>query len=339
MVPVGVDRLRLLIVVLMTPPQAAMALRKRADALIAGDLASPSTIRIRMLRWVSENERQQIERIKRTKVMPILSKGSLKIDYTDDGNGQPVVLIHSSVSANRQWRALTDGLKDSYRVLAINLFGYGETTRWPATSPQSLYAQAQLVLALCEEAGTPVHLVGHSFGASVALKSAMLLGPRIGSLILLEPNPFYLLEQSGRTRAFLEARGLRDHVKCYGSLGEWPKVAERFADYWLGDGSWSTMSEKRRTTFIESLSPNFHEWDAVMDEQTTIEEWKTLGARTLVVSDKATRVPIREIVEIFSQACSHWSFRFVADGGHMSPLTRPDLINPIVREFLDAGPA
>jgi hypothetical protein len=36
--------------------------------------------------------------------MPVLSKGSLKIDHTDDGQGQPVVLIHSSVSANRQWR-------------------------------------------------------------------------------------------------------------------------------------------------------------------------------------------------------------------------------------------
>jgi pimeloyl-ACP methyl ester carboxylesterase len=269
--------------------------------------------------------------------MPVLSKGNLKIDHTDDGQGQPVVLIHSSVSGNRQWRALTQTLKDRYRVLAINLFGYGETTAWPSSSSQSLYAQAQLVLALCEGIGSPVHLVGHSFGGSVALKAATLLGPKLGSLILLEPNPFFLLKQGGRTQAFLESRGLRDHVKCFGSVGDWLTVAERFADYWLGDGSWSTMPEKRRAAFAESLSPNFYEWDAVMDEETTVEEWKTLSARTLVVSDKATRLPIREIVEIFARACPHWSFRFIAGGGHMAPLTRPELINPIVREFLDAG--
>ena len=105
--------------------------------------------------------------------MPILSKGSLKIDHTDDGQGEPIVLIHSSVSANRQWRALTEVLKDRYRVLAINLFGYGETAPWPESSPQSLYAQAQLVLALCEEMGSPLHLLGHSFGGSVALKAAI----------------------------------------------------------------------------------------------------------------------------------------------------------------------
>ena len=267
--------------------------------------------------------------------MPVLSKGSLQIDYTDEGRGQPVVLIHSAVSGNRQWRALSEALRDRYRVLAVNLFGYGETTPWPGTSPQSLYAQAQLVMAVCDTVASPVHLVGHSFGGAVAMKAATLLGPRVGRLVLLEPNPFHLLEQAGRREAFLKARDLRDHVKCFGSLGDWRTVAERFADYWLGDGSWSAMPEKRRAAFVAALPPNFHEWDAVMTEATPIEAWTTLAAETLVVSDPRTRRPIREIVDIFADACPHWSFRSIAEGGHMAPLTRPDLINPIVREFLD----
>lgn len=268
--------------------------------------------------------------------MPVLSKGRLNIDHTDDGKGQPVVLIHSSVSANRQWRALTEALKDRYRVLAINLFGYGETTPWSGKAPQSLYAQAQLVIALCEGLGAPLHLVGHSFGGSVALKAAALLGSRVGSLILLEPNPFYLLKQNGRSKAFLEARSLRDHVKCYGELGDWPKVAECFADYFGGDGSWTAMPEKRRTAFADLIPPNFYEWDAVMEEESTIEDWKNLKARTLVVSDAATRLPIREIVALFAKACPHWTFHTLAEGGHNAPLTRPELVNPVVRQFLDA---
>jgi pimeloyl-ACP methyl ester carboxylesterase len=165
----------------------------------------------------------------------------------------------------------------------------------------------------------------------------MLLGPRVGSLILLEPNPFNLLKQKHRAQAFREAQSLRDHVKYFGALGDWPQVAERFADYWIGDGSWSTMPEKRRAAFAESLPPNFHEWDAVMGDEATIDEWKTLTARTLVVSDPATRPPIREIVEIFAEACPHWRFHTIPEGGHMAPLIRPDLINPVVREFIDAG--
>ena len=137
--------------------------------------------------------------------MPVTTKGNLEIDYTDDGTGEPVVLIHSSVSANRQWRALTEALKDRYRVLAINLFGYGETTPWPTAAPQSLYAQAQLVLALCEGLGARVHLVGHSFGGSVALKAASILGSRVGRL------------DSARAEPVLSARAERPHTGLPGS--------------------------------------------------------------------------------------------------------------------------
>lgn len=268
--------------------------------------------------------------------MPVLSRGTLRIDYTDDGEGPPVVLIHSSVSGNRQWRTLTEALQDRYRVLAINLFGYGETTPWRNTSPQSLYAQAQLILMLCEQVGVPVNLVGHSFGASVALKAATLLGKLVRKLVLLEPNPFYLLKQQGRVEAFAESVALRDHVKRFGALGDWEKVAERFADYWLGDGSWAAMPEQRRNAFILSLPPNFYEWDAIMNEETTLSEFSRVTAQTLVVSAADTRRTILEIVEILSRASPGWRFAQLLEGGHMAPLTHPDLVNPIVRGFLDA---
>ena len=101
--------------------------------------------------------------------------------------------------------------------------------------------------------GAPA-MVGHSFGGSVALKVAGLLDSRVGSLILLEPNPFTC---SGRTvvpRRSSSHAACETRAKCYGALGDWAKVAERFADYWLGDGSWSIMSEKRRTALLPSHS-------------------------------------------------------------------------------------
>src|SRR5215831_4247005 len=222
--------------------------------------------------------------------MTILAKGSLRIDYTDEGWGPAVVLIHPSVSGNRQWRALGAALSDRYRVLAPNLFGYGETTVWPSATTQSLYAQAQLITTLCEDLPGPIHLVGHSFGGAVALRAAESLGERLGRMVLIEPNPFHLLAQAGRTRALREALALRDHVKCYGALGDWPRAAERFADYWLGDGAWAAMPEKRRAAFAAALPPNVHEWDALMSEATRIEVWRDLGADTLLVCDPHTRL-------------------------------------------------
>ena len=97
------------------------------------------------------------------------------------------------------------------------------------------------------------------------------------------------------------------------------------------------MPDGRRTAFAEALAQNPYEWEAVMNEETRVEEYSAIAARTLVVSDPETRRPIREIVEILAAGCPGWSFRSLPEGGHMAPLTRPELVNPIVREFLDSG--
>jgi hypothetical protein len=76
-----------------------------------------------------------------------------------------------------------------------------------------------------------------------------------------------------------------------------------------------------------------------MGEETTLEQWKSVAADMLVLSDPQTRRPIREIVEIFAQACPHWTFQSTVGGGHMAALSRPELVNPLVRQFLDARPS
>jgi pimeloyl-ACP methyl ester carboxylesterase len=268
--------------------------------------------------------------------MPVISTNDWNIDYIEAGTGSPVVLIHSSVSGNRQWRSLTEALKDRYRVLAVNLFGYGETTPWPGNTVQTLADHADLVLALCSNSSSPVFIVGHSFGGSVALKAALRLGHKVAGLVLLEPNPFYLLSQHKRHAAYNEAKALRDHVKQYGAVGDWRKVAERFADYWISEGTWADMPAKRRSAFLEAMPPNFHEWDAVMNETTKIDKWASLIAKTLVVYDAETKRPIREIVELLINVCPHWSFKRITGGGHMAPLFQPELVNPIVTEFLNS---
>jgi carboxypeptidase C (cathepsin A) len=52
------------------------------------------------------------------------------------------------------------------------------------------------------------------------------------------------------------------------------------------------------------------------------------------VSAADTMRPIAAIVEVLKQLVPDWHYATVAEGGHMAPLTRPDLINPIVTAWL-----
>ena len=47
--------------------------------------------------------------------------------------------------------------------------------------------------------------------------------------------------------------GLRDCIKECGYADEWPKAAEKFADYWGGSETWSTMPDERKATFIKEM--------------------------------------------------------------------------------------
>jgi pimeloyl-ACP methyl ester carboxylesterase len=155
--------------------------------------------------------------------------------------------------------------------------------------------------------------------------------------VLLETNPFNLLAQHGRADAFAEAKALRDCIKLCGDRDEWTIAAEAFADYWGGAGTWRGMKPERRAAFAQALRPNYFEWDAVMNDSTTAEQWAALLPRdTLLVADSCSALPIREITAILRRACPAWTWRDVPGAGHMAPLTRPELINPLVSAFLGA---
>jgi pimeloyl-ACP methyl ester carboxylesterase len=101
---------------------------------------------------------------------------------------------------------------------AVNLYGYGRTPPWSSDAAQSLDDQARLVETALPRNADTVCVVGHSFGGSVAMKLAARLSGRVTKLVLLETNPFYLLEQAGRADAFAEAMDLRNCVKRFGEL-------------------------------------------------------------------------------------------------------------------------
>lgn len=265
--------------------------------------------------------------------MPVMTTHSWTVDYIEAGTGPRVILLHSSAAGHRQWRTTIEALQDRYHVIAPNLFGYGTTSAWPSDREQSLADQSELVQPFIDQAQGEVTLVGHSFGGAVAMYTALRHPDKISRLILLEPNPFPLLDETGRVDAYAEVVRLRNIVKQCGESGDWEWGAACFADYWNGEGTWSAMSPERRRSFISSMQPNYHEWDAVLGE-TARQDWRNIDACTLVVSARDTKRPIREIIEVLREQASHWYYQEVDEGGHMFPSTRPVITNRLIAEFL-----
>lgn len=264
--------------------------------------------------------------------MPIVGRGALRIDVAESGRGPTVVLVHSSVAGNRQWRRLAEGLSRRYRVLAPNLLGYGETTAWSGERAQTLDDAVQVLLAVCAASDGPVRLVGHSWGGALALMAAHRLGERVSHLLLYEPMLAGLLREPPHD-AWSEACALYDDVVRLGGGGDWLALAARFTDYFNGDGAWQATPADRRQAIAAALPPNVHEWHAAM-HAIAPQAFAGVRARVLLMQGGATRPVLRATAERLRDAFGAWHFEVLPDWGHMGPMTHAEAFNRRVEAFL-----
>ncbi len=110
----------------------------------------------------------------------------LRIAYTSEGQGKPaIVFIHGWTCDRSHWRFQLADLRTSYRVIAIDLPGHGESgANRDAWSIDGLGADVATVVRGLEL--DDVVLVGHSMGAPVALSAAPRLSGVVRGIIAVD---------------------------------------------------------------------------------------------------------------------------------------------------------
>lgn len=117
-----------------------------------------------------------------------IQTGDILTNYHDKGNGAPVLLLHGSgpgVSAWANWRGLLAQLPDAFRLLAPDLAGFGYT-EVPAGIDYSRARWLRQIVDFLDALGLEkVHLVGNSFGGSMALALAIQYPERVSKIVLM----------------------------------------------------------------------------------------------------------------------------------------------------------
>jgi pimeloyl-ACP methyl ester carboxylesterase len=85
-----------------------------------------------------------------------------------EGSGEVVLLVHGFPTASWDWAPIWPALTAKYRVLALDMMGFGFTAK-PIGFPYSIFAQADLFEALlARERVTSYRLLAHDYGDTVA---------------------------------------------------------------------------------------------------------------------------------------------------------------------------
>ncbi len=112
----------------------------------------------------------------------------VELEYEARGDGEPVLLIHGGFLADAYAPLLDQSiLTDRYRLIHYHRRGFAGSSRH--TGPCSISQQAADACAVLDHLGVaPAHVVGHSYGGTIALQLVLDAPQRIGSLVLLEPG-------------------------------------------------------------------------------------------------------------------------------------------------------
>jgi len=151
----------------------------------------------------------------------------VRLHYTDEGAGEPIILVHGFASnADLNWRlpGIHRRLTSHFRVIAIDLRGHGLSDK-PHTSEAYGLEMVEDIAALMDELGIQsAHLAGYSLGGSLALKFATLYPERVRTLSVLGSG-WASPEETGFQQALESiARQLRAGQMVGPLSAAWPKA-------------------------------------------------------------------------------------------------------------------
>lgn len=132
--------------------------------------------------------------------MALIRVNNIQIAYTDTGIGRPIVLIHGYPFNRSLWSEQVAALSSTYRVIAPDLRGFGDSDASPDTATMNLLAQD--VAQLMDHLEIPRTAIGGlSMGGYVALAFHKQFPSRVRAFILADTRAQADTEEAKQTRA------------------------------------------------------------------------------------------------------------------------------------------
>lgn len=251
------------------------------------------------------------------------------------GSGPGVVCLHSNASSSGQWRGLMDMLSPKFRVLAPDAYGAGKSPEWPSDRVITLRDDVAFFEPVLARAGSPLVLVGHSYGAVIALMAALENSGRVCAIVLYEPTLFALVDAERAPPN--EADGIRNVVaRASAALdaGNPDAAAEHFIDYWVGTGSWAQTPEQRKPDIAASVM-NVRRWGhALFTEPTPLAAFNSLDVPVLYMVGKCSTPAAHAVARLLNTVLPRVELVAFDGLGHMGPITHPEMVNDAIARFL-----
>ncbi|WP_137152532.1 alpha/beta hydrolase [Devosia sp. FKR38] len=258
--------------------------------------------------------------------------GGAALTGLEAGEGLPVIFLHAGVCDKRMWLDQMAAVAEAgWHAIAYDRRGYGETT-----SPDEVFNHLDDLDALLE--AFDIHaavLVGCSMGGGLAIDFALRHPGRVIGLVLIGTSVTGAPWSATEAEAMIEAA--EEHAFERGDMDMLNRVQ---AHEWL-DGPRAQsgrVSGAARELFMDMNALALAK-PALTHEQRRPEAWSRVGeinAPSLLLVGDQDFTALIDRHEHLSEEMPNAFAAVLEDVAHIPSIERPELVNSMLLEFLDA---
>jgi pimeloyl-ACP methyl ester carboxylesterase len=246
--------------------------------------------------------------------MSITTINGEPVHYEAFGRGKPVLFVHGWLGSWRYWWPTMQALSGKHRSFAIDLLGFGDSNK--NLDDYAIASQVEMLDGFVDKMGIarPFAIVGHSFGACIALSyagTAAQAVDRIATIAMPLSGSYVNGQLSGKT-----AREVIDQSRVdYSGYTEVVMGIEKTDPVALGQ----SIDQLNKLDLIEDL------------RQIECPILLLYGASDYLVL-QPTNVPEATESGLNNRRCVS-----LDDSGHFPMLEQPAVFNRLLKEFVDGA--
>lgn len=256
----------------------------------------------------------------------------MKLNYTSQGSGQPIFLLHGMFGSLSNLRTVGRALTNDYNVIATDLRNHGES---PHHIVMDYPTMADDVIELMDALNLPqAHFLGHSMGGKVAMQIALNHSHRVNKLVVADIAP--VTYAANRHNSVLE--GLQAVAAASPATR---READQLLSTYVKENSVRAFLLKnliRKNNgkfglrlFMDGIINNYY------DALTLAPTGKPFSGPTLFIKGADSAYIQDKHRDEVHRLFPNVQLKVIADTGHWLHAEKPDTFNHIVSTFLESS--
>jgi pimeloyl-ACP methyl ester carboxylesterase len=254
-----------------------------------------------------------------------------RVSYADKGSGSIILFVHGWNGSGYLWHMNLEGLSGSFRPIALDLPGHGDSELPPDFS-FTMEGYSAFIEQFCDALHlTDITLAGHSFGGSIAMYYAVHHPGKASRLVLIDspstskvlPWPLRLPFLKRLLAVYQPLRGRRSYRRMLTSSVQHP---ENLPADWL-EGAVTQASKVDKTALIRTTM--------LIRNMDLEDELARIDLPVLVLwGDNDCSVKLDEAYHL-QDSLADVRLEILPDCNHCPPYEYPDLVNTLITGFIE----